>query len=164
MQVNKMSEEFPSIVILPLDRIDVKEFDPRIEQTQYWVEANSDAYYQLWQRFSFESDQDKFTSKIYNWKGENTIIFMSIGSWYVINCPEEKHAITIDIRWAIINNIRVGFYTSSSIVSHQGMVEHFLKLHSPSYRFGLFENAANFNPGRMVDDIESFKIYNDGLY
>jgi hypothetical protein len=163
-EVKNLSEEFPPIVIIGFDRSDVQAFDPRIEQTQYWVEANGDAYHQLWERFAFQSDADELSCKIYNWKCENTTIYMSIASWYFINNPEQKYPITIDMRWAMINNVRVGFYTSYSEVSNRRMVKHFLKLHSSSYRSGMYETAANFNPGIMIHEIESFRTLNDEHY
>jgi hypothetical protein len=158
MEVKKMSEEFLPIVILASDRTDIQDFDSRIEQTQYWVEANNDVYHHLWERFAWISDDEKVCTKVYDWKCDNTTIYMSIGSWFFINYPEQKYSITIDIRWATINNIRVGFYTSYSGISSSRMMKHFLKLHSSSYRSGLFENATNFNPSRMVHEIESRKI------
>jgi hypothetical protein len=156
--VKTMTQEFPPIVILPIDR-DPTNFDPRFGKTQYWVEASSDDALHLWQQFATQAREfcPNDLNKRYEWKSDCSGVGMTIATWHYENNPQEKNPITIGIKWATIENVLVGFYGSDAVIVDWRKIEHFLDLHSPSFHRGLHVDTVNFGPSRMMEDVNRAK-------
>lgn len=140
---------------MPQEHIDVEDeelqrnVDPRCKETEFWVEADSYARFQLWREWHRlspgELQSDRYPSSQSNrldWQEESSGIIYQAGEL-------DGRPVMVELFWAIINGHRIGFYHATSQVVDWKMVEEFInKLKYPLWDNGTrhaHTNATNFH-------------------
>jgi len=94
------------------------QFRVNLRDTVFLVEATSYEHLCLWREYAEDSDRPRASNPVL-WRQENEGRLITVGS--LAGMP-----VTLSVKWDIINNIRVMFYDSPSVVTDMRMIERWL--------------------------------------
>lgn len=125
--------------------------DPRFQDTQFVVEATHTEMSQLWARYERRS----------TWVQDMRGFFQTVGE---IRVDGEMMPVCVSGFWYTINGVRVLFYESTSLVTHNGWVEEWVMeaCGNPKHDFGTrisHVDAGNFhNCLHEIERISGIKL------
>lgn len=126
-----MQEAYPEITIRGYDCELSPNIKKHLNETEYWVEATQDEVTMLYAKIAKDAKPNHNKDRV-EWKEEYNGSIIPIA--YYNDHKSTNNPITIELRFALIDNIKVGFYHSNGFIVHFGMMEKFLTLHSPSFK------------------------------